>query len=136
MPLEKNKSPRHPPKRKADSGPDNTNRKRAQNRTSQQCLREKNLAYVRSLEDTVQLLQSAIASDNDDTEGQQDRYTKLLEAHLKQMKENQALRDALLRLRKKLLSFSNAAAAAAGTTREPLFCTPHFAAFILSIHGN
>ncbi|VUC32742.1 unnamed protein product [Clonostachys rosea] len=113
MPLEKNRSSRHPPKRKADSGSDNPDRKRAQNRISQQCLREKNLAYVRNLEDTVELLRSAAAGENDNSGGQQDRYQKLLEAHLNQMKENQALRDALLRLRKKLLSFSNAAAAAA-----------------------
>ena len=112
-------------KRKADSAPDNSGRKRAQNRTSQQCLREKNLAYVRNLEETVQLLRSAAAASNDNgCGGGQDRYTVLLEAHLKQMKENQTLREALLRLRKKLLSMSNAAAAAAGMV-EDAFNGPH-----------
>ncbi|KAM6527578.1 hypothetical protein FALCPG4_008634 [Fusarium falciforme] len=106
-----NKPSRRPAKRKADPGPDGAERgrKRAQNRISQQCLREKNLAYVRSLEETVSLLQQAVASGD-----QGSRYANLLEIHLKLMEENRRLQDALLRLRKKLLSLSNAASAAAG----------------------
>ncbi|KAI8671950.1 hypothetical protein NCS56_00657200 [Fusarium sp. Ph1] len=105
-----NKPSRRPGKRKADSGPDGAERgrKRAQNRISQQCLREKNIAHVRSLEETVALLQQAVASGD-----QGSRYATLLETHLKLMEENRRLQDALLRLRKKLLSLSNAASAAA-----------------------
>ncbi|KAJ4234152.1 hypothetical protein NW757_013637 [Fusarium falciforme] len=105
-----NKPSRRPAKRKADPGPDGTERgrKRAQNRISQQCLREKNLAHVRSLEEIVALLQQAVASGD-----QGSRYANLLETHLKLMEENRRLQDALLRLRKKLLSLSNAASAAA-----------------------
>ncbi|KAL6364092.1 hypothetical protein LRP88_03525 [Fusarium phalaenopsidis] len=106
-----NKPSRRAGKRKADSGPDGAERgrKRAQNRISQQCLREKNIAHVRSLEETVALLQQAVASGD-----QGSRYATLLETHLKLMEENRRLQDALLRLRKKLLSLSNAASAAAG----------------------
>ncbi|UPL00932.1 hypothetical protein LCI18_011866 [Fusarium solani-melongenae] len=105
-----NKPSRRPAKRKADPGSDGAERgrKRAQNRISQQCLREKNLAHVRSLEETVALLQQAVASGD-----QGSRYANLLETHLKLMEENRRLQDALLRLRKKLLSLSNAASAAA-----------------------
>ncbi|RSL75985.1 hypothetical protein CEP51_010387 [Fusarium floridanum] len=105
-----NKPSRRPGKRKADPGPDGAERgrKRAQNRISQQCLREKNLAHVRSLEETVALLQQAVSSGD-----QGSRYATLLETHLKLMEENRRLQDALLRLRKKLLSLSNAASAAA-----------------------
>lgn len=106
-----NKPSRRSGKRKADPTPDGAERgrKRAQNRISQQCLREKNLAHVRSLEETVALLQQAVASGD-----QGSRYATLLETHLKLMEENRRLQDALLRLRKKLLSLSNAASTAAG----------------------
>ncbi|KAL2687951.1 hypothetical protein Neosp_005521 [[Neocosmospora] mangrovei] len=105
-----NKPSRRPGKRKADPALDGAERgrKRAQNRISQQCLREKNLAHVRSLEETVALLQQAVA-----TGDQGSRYATLLETHLKLMEENRRLQDALLRLRKKLLSLSNAASTAA-----------------------
>jgi hypothetical protein len=53
----------------------------------------------------------------------------LLETHLKLMEENRRLQDALLRLRKKLLSLSNAASAAAGKLPRHYHCglCPHFA---------
>ena len=110
MPPADSKSSRRPLKRKADSGAEPSERKRAQNRISQQCLREKNAAYVRNLENAVELLQNTI-TDNDGG-GCRDRYETLVEAHLKLLKENQRLEEALFRLRKKLLSLSNAAATA------------------------
>ena len=112
MPPADSKSSRRPLKRKADSGAEPSERKRAQNRISQQCLREKNAAYVRNLENAVELLQNT-ATDADGG-GRRDRYETLVEAHLKLLKENQRLEEALFRLRKKLLSLSNAAASAAG----------------------
>ncbi|KAG5803460.1 hypothetical protein H9Q74_011529 [Fusarium xylarioides] len=97
-----------PTKRKATNALDPSERKRAQNRISQQCLREKNITYIRNLEETIELLQK-VATDSDP----QDRYSVLLDAHLKLIAENRKLEDALLRLRKKLLSFGQAATAAA-----------------------
>ncbi|KAI3583898.1 haloacid dehalogenase-like hydrolase-domain-containing protein [Fusarium oxysporum f. sp. albedinis] len=98
-----------PTKRKAANALDPSERKRAQNRISQQCLREKNITYIRNLEETIDLLQK-VATGSDP----QDRYSVLLDAHLKLIAENRKLEDALLRLRKKLLSFGQAANAAAG----------------------
>ncbi|QGI97253.1 hypothetical protein CEK26_010322 [Fusarium fujikuroi] len=97
-----------PTKRKAANALDPSERKRAQNRISQQCLREKNITYIRNLEETIELLQK-VATGSDP----QDRYSILLDAHLKLISENRKLEDALLRLRKKLLSFGQAATAAA-----------------------
>ncbi|KAG4284369.1 hypothetical protein FPRO06_08748 [Fusarium proliferatum] len=97
-----------PTKRKAANALDSSERKRAQNRISQQCLREKNITYIRNLEETIELLQK-VATGSDP----QDRYSVLLDAHLKLISENRKLEDALLRLRKKLLSFGQAATAAA-----------------------
>ncbi|EXM08747.1 hypothetical protein NOF04DRAFT_8251 [Fusarium oxysporum II5] len=97
-----------PIKRKAATALDPSERKRAQNRISQQCLREKNITYIRNLEETIELLQR-VATGLDP----QDRYSVLLDAHLKLIAENRKLEDALLRLRKKLLSFGQAANAAA-----------------------
>ncbi|KAF5975350.1 hypothetical protein FBULB1_7411 [Fusarium bulbicola] len=97
-----------PTKRKATNALDPSKRKRAQNRISQQCLREKNITYIRNLEETIELLQK-VATGSDP----QDRYSVLLDAHLKLIAENRKLEDALLRLRKKLLSFGQAATAAA-----------------------
>jgi hypothetical protein len=51
------------------------------------------------------------ASDADGNEG----YATLLQSHMALMEENRCLEDALFRLRKKLLSLSNAASTAAGT---------------------
>jgi hypothetical protein len=98
-----------PTKRKAANALDPSERKRAQNRISQQCLREKNLTYIRNLKETIELLQK-VATGSDP----QDRCSVLVDAHLKLIAENQRLEDALLRLRKKLLSFGQAATAAAG----------------------
>ncbi|KAI8408905.1 hypothetical protein FOFC_11855 [Fusarium oxysporum] len=91
-----------PTKRKAVNALDPSERKRAQNRISQQCLREKNITYIRNLEETIDLLQK-VATGSDP----QDRYPVLLDAHLKLIAENRKLEDALLRLRKKLLSFDD-----------------------------
>ncbi|KAF5026812.1 hypothetical protein F66182_1096 [Fusarium sp. NRRL 66182] len=106
-------------KRKAGSAPDSSERKRAQNRISQQCLREKNLTYIRNLEETIDLLQKVATGT--DSQNEPDRYSVLLEAHLKLIAENRKLEEALLRLRKKLLSFGQAATAAAGEYLFRLF---------------
>lgn len=82
-------------------------RKRAQNRLSQQCVREKRRAQSKHLD----LLTSVIESSTGD---QAECNESLVSAQLELVKENEELKDALLRLRKKLLSVSTAAAAAAG----------------------
>jgi hypothetical protein len=46
--------------------------------------------------------------------GGDDNHTALMKAHLKLLEENQQIKAALLRMRKKLLSISNSAAATAG----------------------
>lgn len=84
-----------------------TNHKRAQNRLSQQCAREKRLAQSKQLD----LLASVIKSSGADLA---ERQTSLVNAQLELLKENEALKEGLLRMRKKLLSLSTAAAAAAG----------------------
>ncbi|KPM38348.1 hypothetical protein AK830_g8234 [Neonectria ditissima] len=106
MTLPKNNPTRRGAKRVA-AAPSHTERKRAQNRISQQCLREKNLAYTRHLESVVQAVKSVNEA------GESDRYSVLLEAHLKLVEENRVLKEALLNMRKKLLSLSNAATDAA-----------------------
>ncbi|KAF9776848.1 hypothetical protein IL306_004902 [Fusarium sp. DS 682] len=97
-----------PTKRKAGNAVDSSERKRAQNHISQQCLREKNLTYIRNLEETIDVLQKVATGS--DPHG---RYSVLLDAHLKLIQENQRLEEALLRLRKKLLSIGQSATAAA-----------------------
>ncbi|OCK85512.1 hypothetical protein K432DRAFT_421768 [Lepidopterella palustris CBS 459.81] len=84
-------------------------RKRTQNRLSQQCVREKQQAYARQLESFVDFIK---ISHGNAKEGQDSRG-ELVRAHLALVQENQQLRDALLRMRKKLLSLSNSASAAA-----------------------
>lgn len=83
------------------------NRKRAQNRLSQQCVREKRRAQSKHLDLLTTVIRS---STSDEAESQE----SLVFAQLELVKENEELKDALLRLRKKLLSVSTAAAAAAG----------------------
>jgi hypothetical protein len=85
-------------------------RKRVQNRISQQCLREKQLAHTRQLESFLEIIKSS----NDESKNNEDRYSTLLDAHLKLIEEKRQLEDALFRLRKRLLSLSNIASTAAG----------------------
>lgn len=108
-------------KRKAASDKPNdtrADRKRVQNRISQQCLREKQLAHTRQLESFLEIIKSS----NDESKNNEDRYSTLLDAHLKLIEEKRQLEDALFRLRKRLLSLSNIASTAAGNhfaSRDP-----------------
>lgn len=83
-------------------------RKRAQNRISQQCRRERDSARARHLEHALTAIQS---TSNLDCE---DRYSALVQSHLRLLDDNENLQEALFNFRKRLLSMSNAAAAAAG----------------------
>lgn len=87
-------------------------RKRAQNRISQQCRRERDSARARHLEHALTAIQS---TSNLDCE---DRYSALVQSHLRLLDDNENLQEALFNFRKRLLSMSNAAAAAA---EEPVF---------------
>ncbi|KAI9834057.1 MAG: hypothetical protein M1819_003342 [Sarea resinae] len=87
-------------------------RKRAQNRISQQCFREKQLAHTRQLESFIAAIKETNETNETRADGQVMRQP-LLNAHLSLIEENQRMRDALLRMRKKFLSLSSAAAAAA-----------------------
>ncbi|KAJ6281744.1 hypothetical protein J3E71DRAFT_361890 [Bipolaris maydis] len=83
--------------------------RRAQNRIARQYLRERRAASSRHadrISDTMQII------------AEPERLTMLLEAQAKLTKENQRMEDALFRMRKKLLSLSNAAATAAD---DPIF---------------
>lgn len=82
-------------------------RKRTQNRIAQQCLRERRAASSRHMDNVFNTMKFASEAD------QSQRFAVLLEAHMKLVKENELMEDALFRLRKKLLSLSNAAAMAA-----------------------
>lgn len=81
--------------------------KRAQNRLSQQCVRERRRAQSKHLDTLTAVIESG-------TSDKFDRQDARVVAQLELIKENEELKDALLRLRKKLLSVSTAAAAAAG----------------------
>ncbi|GAB7354596.1 hypothetical protein MBLNU459_g5037t3 [Dothideomycetes sp. NU459] len=83
-------------------------RKRVQNRISQQCLREKQLARTRHLESVMNLIKSSTGT----AQGQSGNAAGM-ESQLKLISEIEQLREALFRMRKKLLSLSNMAAAAA-----------------------
>lgn len=85
------------------------NRKRIQNRISQQCVREKHLAQQKQLETMKSILQSSVTGEEVPTAASQ----KALAQHLELLDENRDLREALLRMRKKFLSLSSATAAIA-----------------------
>ncbi|KAF4823456.1 hypothetical protein CGCTS75_v010420 [Colletotrichum tropicale] len=90
-------------------------KKRTQNRISQQCAREKQSAYIRQMESLV----AALKTPNEDAT-EQTKYDELVKAHLKLAEEKQQVEDALFRLRQKLLSVGNLATAAAD---DPIFST-------------
>ncbi|KAL7916779.1 hypothetical protein GGI35DRAFT_485940 [Trichoderma velutinum] len=81
-------------------------RRRVQNRISQQCRRERGSAKARHLH-RLAIVQSM------STMNYEDRYSALLQEHLKLIDDNESLREALLGLRKRFLSLSAAATAAA-----------------------
>jgi hypothetical protein len=103
------------PQRKAAKGSskskepeEQTERRRSQNRLSQQCARKRQTAYTRHLESLVEAVRAGV--DDDDNS----KYSKLLRAHLKLMDEKLELEDALSRSHHKLISLGNMAIAAAG----------------------
>ncbi|PGH11598.1 hypothetical protein AJ80_07068 [Polytolypa hystricis UAMH7299] len=85
------------------------NKKRAQNRTSQQCLRERQQAHTRHLESLVELMMAS----QPDGEGPEKQNQALMASNLKLIEQNRQLQDALFRMKKKFLGLSNMAAAAA-----------------------
>ncbi|KAF5612650.1 heavy metal translocating p-type ATPase [Fusarium tjaetaba] len=87
-------------------------RKRAQNRISQQCRRERDSAKARHLQNSLAAIQSASSLNN------KDQYSILLQAYLELVDENESLRETVLGFRKRFLSLSNAAATAA---EDPIF---------------
>jgi len=91
-------------------------RKRVQNRIAQRCCRERRLTHVRRLESLAKVLESSNVAGV--TENEEDRYGTLLRAHLKLLDEHKELEEALLRLRKKLLSVSSSVSSAAGNTDQ------------------
>jgi hypothetical protein len=88
-----------------------TQRRRIQNRISQQCVRERRLARAKQLESLKTMIKTSL---NPSTATPEPSQNALLSAQLELTNENKELKDALLRMRKKLLSLSSAAAAAAG----------------------
>ena len=86
-------------------------KKRIQNRNSQKLLREKRTSYVRGLERIVNNLDSGDGSPSEQT-------SQLLQTVMQLKNENQDFRDQVLRLRKKFLSLSTAAATSAGMLRS------------------
>ena len=81
-------------------------RKRTQNRISQQCLREKQVAQSQR----STLFQDLL----NESHGKGNINSRLIDEGLRLMQENREMKEALLRMRKKMLSLSNSAAAVAG----------------------
>jgi hypothetical protein len=85
-----------PPKRKGASSPNQqSDRKRLQNRISQQCFREKQATYIKHLEQFVNNVEESDGFEFSDAS-----------KNLQLIRENHLLRESLLDMRKKLLSFS------------------------------
>lgn len=91
---------------------DRAARKRLQNRISQRCIREKGAAQSQHLSSFVALIRASQG-------GGDNNQAALIQSCLKILEENQRLKTALLRLRKKLFSVSNSAQAAAGECSSP-----------------
>jgi hypothetical protein len=102
------------PKNKIDSVADasRVQRKRIQNRISQQCVREKQAAHIKQLEALVEMMKTRKAFG--DESNADVRYEALMNSYANLVEENKELRDALLDLRKKFFSISTAADGAAG----------------------
>jgi hypothetical protein len=84
-------------------------KKRIQNRTSQQCLRERKQAHTRHLESLAELM---MVSQNDGADPEKQNRV-LAASNLKLIEQNRQLQDALFRMKKKLMGLSNMATAAA-----------------------
>ncbi|KAF1812765.1 hypothetical protein P152DRAFT_481672 [Eremomyces bilateralis CBS 781.70] len=85
------------------------NRKREQNRISQQCLRERQLAHSKQLETLASIMKISTGEDADHSS----LRAALMSNQLALIEENKDLREALLRMRKKTLSLSAALSAVA-----------------------
>jgi hypothetical protein len=90
---------------------DRVNRRRHQNRISQRCVREKQQAHKKQLEMFVEMIKSR----NEMSKHGKESESALLDAHIAIIEENKRLKDALLQMRKKLLSLSSVASMAAGS---------------------
>jgi hypothetical protein len=90
---------------------DRVTRKRLQNRLSQQCVREKRLAHAKQFEALRDMPKLAHTS-----QLSQELWETLKAEQLALAEENRRLKDALLKMRKKLLSLSSMAAMTAGTS--------------------
>jgi hypothetical protein len=89
---------------------DRANRRRTQNRISQQCIREKAQARTRQLEALSEMVKPIMQTSY--SSGEESR-SALIEHQLALIEENKELREALLEMRKKLLSLSSASSAIA-----------------------
>ncbi|KAF2493599.1 hypothetical protein BU16DRAFT_563755 [Lophium mytilinum] len=89
--------------------PTRISRRRHQNRISQRCVREKQQAHKKQLEMFVDMIKSRNEIPAQGNLGQAD----LLDAHIALIEENKKLKDALMEMRKKLMSLSNVASEAA-----------------------
>jgi len=89
---------------------DRRSRKRLQNRISQQCVREKQAVYSKQIEALAGLIKSSTNVDRESANSQNAQ----LNMQMALIEENKELRDALLRMRKKMLSLSSAVGAVAG----------------------
>ncbi|KAI9739986.1 MAG: hypothetical protein M1818_005042 [Claussenomyces sp. TS43310] len=85
-------------------------RKRKQNQLSQKCLREKRLLRTRQLASAEKLIDRSIASSS--AEDQRLNIEELSTQLLQAVEQNRKLSDALLRMRKKLLSIGTSATSA------------------------
>jgi hypothetical protein len=83
-------------------------KKRAQNRLSQRCIREKQLVKIQQLERRLSLLQAQTHSPPN---------VDATALNVQLLKENEDLRDTLQAMRKQLLSIGTMATSAAGESR-------------------
>jgi len=92
-----------------DAIEDRKSRKRVQNRIAQQCAREKQAAYSKQFGTLAGIIKLSTTTERESTES--------LNVQLALIEENNKLRDALLRMRKKMLSLSSALGGVAGKKR-------------------
>jgi hypothetical protein len=81
-----------------------------QNRISQQCLRERQMVLSRQRAELIETIKST----NEGGQNSGELNSVPLNTFMKVVEENEKLKDAHLRLRKKLLSFSNLVGNTAG----------------------
>lgn len=96
--------------RERDKQQDRINRKRVQNRISQQAIRERQAAHQKQFETLQTIIDTSLSTESGSDASSQ---ISVLGQHLSLLEENRELREALLRMRKKLLSLNSATAAIA-----------------------